>query len=167
MLAVRKEIAMASNVKIYKSVAFEDGSYTVVITDAANPRVMEVVATFYDAERAKGYADRANEEVSKPQPQAPASEAAPKAPTSKRVAENVEPQAVASDVSARQAAVLDALRDKMDDNKLVETKAAALAGAAQIPLGSLHFVLQSLEKKQLITTTRPASARAPAVYQVL
>ena len=55
----------------------------------------------------------------------------------------------------------------MNDNKLVKAKAAALADAAHIPLGSLHSVLQSLEKKRLIKTARAGSARAPAVYQVL
>ncbi len=56
---------------------------------------------------------------------------------------------------------------KSDNDNLIEIKAAVLAEAANIPLGSLHSVLQSLEKKQLILTTRPGSARAPAVYQVL
>ena len=55
----------------------------------------------------------------------------------------------------------------MDAHNRVEAKAAALAGAAQIPLGSLHSILQSLEKKQLIKTERGGSARAPTVYQVL
>ena len=63
--------------------------------------------------------------------------------------------------------MLGALRAKMDANKQVEAKAAVLAEAANIPLGSLHSVLQSLEKKQLIKTARAGSARAPAVYQVL
>jgi sugar-specific transcriptional regulator TrmB len=55
----------------------------------------------------------------------------------------------------------------MDEHKQVAAKATVLAEAAQIPLGSLHSVLQSLEKKQLIKTVRGGSARAPAVYQVL
>ena len=55
----------------------------------------------------------------------------------------------------------------MDANGQVAEKAATLADAARIPLGSLHSVLQSLEKKQLIKTARAGSARAPAVYQVL
>ena len=55
----------------------------------------------------------------------------------------------------------------MDENKRVEAKVAVLADAARIPLGSLHAVLQSLEKKQLIKTARAGSARAPTVYQVL
>ena len=55
----------------------------------------------------------------------------------------------------------------MDEHKQVAAKAAVLAEAAQIPLGSLHSVLHSLEKKQLIKTARAGSARAPAAYQVL
>jgi sugar-specific transcriptional regulator TrmB len=55
----------------------------------------------------------------------------------------------------------------MNGSNLVEVKAAVLAEAAKIPLGSLHSVLQSLEKKQLINTARAGSARAPAVYEVL
>jgi DNA-binding MarR family transcriptional regulator len=75
--------------------------------------------------------------------------------------------AVTPELSARQNAVLGALRAKMDANQRVEEKAAVLAEAANVPLGSLHAVLQSLEKKQLIKTARAGSARAPAVYQVL
>ena len=63
--------------------------------------------------------------------------------------------------------MLGALRAKMGENKRVEAKVAVLAEAARIPLGSLHSVLQSLEKKQLIKTARAGSARAPTVYQVL
>jgi sugar-specific transcriptional regulator TrmB len=63
--------------------------------------------------------------------------------------------------------VLEALRAKMDANKQVEAKAAVLAEAANVPLGSLHSILQSLEKKGLIKATRAGSARAPAAYQVL
>ena len=62
---------------------------------------------------------------------------------------------------------METLRAKMDEHKQVAAKAADLARTAQIPLGSLHSVLQSLEKKQLIKTVRAGSARAPAVYQVL
>ena len=62
---------------------------------------------------------------------------------------------------------METFRAKMDEHKQVAAKAADLAAAAQIPLGSLHSVLQSLEKKQLIKTVRAGSARAPAVYQVL
>ena len=52
-------------------------------------------------------------------------------------------------------------------DSLQQQVAAVLAEAAQIPLGSLHSVLQSLEKRGLIKNTRAGSARAPAAYQVL
>ena len=77
-----------------------------------------------------------------------------------------EPTAPIPELSARQSAVFGALRAKMDANKQVEAKAAVLAEAANIPLGSLHSILQSLEKKGLIKATRAGSARAPAAYQV-
>ena len=89
---------------------------------------------------------------------------APKAAPERDV---VEPTGMSPELSARQRAMLEALRAKMNGSHLVEEKAAVLAEAAQIPLGSLHSVLQSLEKKQLIKTARAGSARAPAVYQVL
>ena len=55
----------------------------------------------------------------------------------------------------------------MDENRQVAARSAVLAEAAQIPLGSLHSILQSLEKKGLVKATRAGSARAPAAYQVL
>jgi hypothetical protein len=162
MFAVRKGLAMPSNTQIFKSVAFEDGIYSVLKTDPANPRFMEVVATFYDAARAQDYANIANGETTQPVAEVPVS-------ASKSISkhENAEPMTATPELSARQAAVLHALRAIMDDSRLVEVKAANLAEEAQIPLGSLHSVLGSLEKKQLILTTRPGSPRAPAVYQVL
>jgi hypothetical protein len=151
--------------EIYVAVTMEDSCFTVVKTDPANPRIMEVVATFYDAKRAREYADISNEEKSTPRVEAAAVEA-PKAEKPRPVSEKADAKPN-EELSDRQAAVLTALRAKMSENKLVETKAAVLAEAAQIPLGSLHSVLGSLEKKQLIVTTRPGSPRAPAVYQVL
>lgn len=158
---------MTSNSETLKVVALEDGSSAVVKVDPANPRLLEVVATFFDAARAHQYAKLTEDQNPEPvvrlsEPEAPA---APKAaPKEKKKAESTE---AAPDLSARQNAVLNALRAKMDENKQVEAKAATLAEAAQIPLGSLHSVLGSLEKKRLIVNTRPGSPRAPAVYQVL
>jgi uncharacterized membrane protein len=127
---------------------------------------LEVVATFFDAARAHQYAKLTEDQ--NPEPVAghsePAAPAAPKAAPKEKKAQRTE---AASDLSARQNAVLNALRAQMDENKQVEAKAATLAEAAQIPLGSLHSVLGSLEKKRLIVNTRPGSPRAPAVYQVL
>ena len=148
---------MSSSGKPFTTVTLEDGTFAVVRTDPRKPRLMEVVATFFDASRARLYAEMENDRSD----DGPvASTEAPK----QRTAETTE---AIPELSARQSAVLGALRTKMDANKLVEAKAAILADAANIPLGSLHSVLQSLEKKQLIRTMRAGSARAPAVYQVL
>ena len=160
-------MAMGSNGKTFKTVVFEDGTHAVVRTDPHKPRIMELVATFYDASSARDYADIKNGQSSEQEPTiAPpaASKLAPKAAPKQDI---VEPTRISPELSERQSAVLKALRAKMNDNKLVELKAAVLAEAANIPMGSLHSVLQSLEKKQLILTTRPGSARAPAVYKVL
>jgi len=157
-----REGTLTSNNETLKVVALEDGSSAVVKIDPANPRLLEVVATFYDAARAHQYAKLTEDQ--KPEPVAKLSEPeAAAAPKEKKA----EPTGTAPDLSARQNAVLNALRAKMDENKQVEAKAAVLAEAAQIPLGSLHSVLGSLEKKRLILNTRPGSPRAPAVYQVL
>jgi hypothetical protein len=156
-LLQKKEVAMSSSGKPFATVTLEDGTFAVVLTDPRKPRLLEVIAIFSEADRARDYADRENSRSAEP-----ASEPI-EAPTQRRF----EPTAPTPELSARQSAVLGALRAKMDANKQVEAKAAVLAEAANVPLGSLHSVLQSLEKKGLIKATRPGSARAPAVYQVL
>ena len=153
---------MTTKNETLKVVALEDGSSAVVRIDPANPRLLEVVATFYDAARAQQYAQLTG--VQKPEPVAKVSE--PKLPKASN-GKSAEANGATLDLSTRQSAVLDALRSKMDENKEVEAKAAVLAEAANVPLGSLHSVLGSLEKKQLIVNTRPGTPRAPAVYQVL
>jgi hypothetical protein len=142
----------------FKTVVMEDGSHTVVRTDPRNPRLLEVIAIFYDAARARDYVDFENKRSAE-QPEIPP----PVIPGRHRAA----PHKDVSGLSERQSAVLKALRTKMDESRLVTAKAAELAGAANIPLGSLHSVLQSLEKKQLIKSVRPGSARVPASFQVL
>jgi hypothetical protein len=142
----------------FKTVVMEDGSHTVVRTDPRNPRLLEVIAIFYDAARARDYVDFENKRSAE-QPEIPP----PVIPGRHRAA----PHKDVSGLSERQSAVLKALRTKMDENRLVTAKAAELAGAANIPLGSLHSVLQSLEKKQLIKSVRAGSARVPASFQVL
>jgi hypothetical protein len=132
----------------------------VVRTDPGKPRFLELVATFYDASHARDYADGENSRAAEPAGEPTASTAAPE----QHVVERTE---VTAELSPRQSAVLGTLRAKMNGSHLVEEKAAVLAEAAHIPLGSLHSVLQSLEKKQLIRTARAGSGRAPAVYQVL
>ena len=113
-----------------------------------------MIATFYDAARAGEYAQSANTQSHRQEEGA--------APREQEAA-----VAAATDLSERQQAVLSALRANMDENNLAEVRAAPLAKAAHIPLGSLHSVLTSLEKKQLIRTKRPGSATAPASYQIL
>ena len=142
----------------FKTVVMEDGSHTVVRTDPRNPRLLEVIAIFYDAARARDYVDFENKRSAE-QPEIPP----PVAPGRRMAA----PHNDVPSLSERQSAVLKALRTKMDENKLVTAKAAELAGAANIPLGSLHSVLQSLEKKQIIKSVRAGSARVPATFQVL
>ena len=132
----------------FRIATFEDGSVAVVKRDPRKPQLFEVIAIFHDVALAREYADRENSRSAEPQPEAAQ-------------------QRSELDLSPRQSAVMETLRSKMDEHKQVPAKAANLAAAAQIPLGSLHSVLQSLEKKQLIKTVRAGSARAPAVYQVL
>jgi len=158
---------MESMSKRFKTVVFEDGTHAVVRTDPAKPGLIEVVATFYDPSRARDYADSENGQSPEQEPQIAPPAARKLAPKATPKQEIVEPTPTSLDLSERQSAVLTALRVKMNGNKLVEVRAAVLAEAANTPLGSLHSVLQSLEKKQLILTTRGGSARAPAVYQVL
>jgi uncharacterized membrane protein len=164
---------------LFRKVEIEAGTFAVVRTDGASPRIFEVVATFYDASRAEEYAAKENAQSSEQQ-LATAPKSAPKAapsPALKLVQKSASKSApkkkaepeptTAEDLTDRQNAVLKALRSKMDSDKSVESKAAELADAAGIPLGSLHSILQSLEKKELIRNTRAGSAKAPAVYQVL
>ena len=65
---------MGNNGKTFKTVVFEDGTHAVVRTDPRKPHLLEVIAIFYDASRARFYADRENsgsaEELSKITPQA-------------------------------------------------------------------------------------------------
>ena len=148
---------MSASTKPFSIVSFQDGSVAVVRSDPRTPRVLEVIAIFFEAECARDYADRENSLSAEP------ATAPTKAPTRPAV----EPPAAVAELGGRQSAVLEVLRSKMDANNQVAAKAAVLAEAARIPLGSLHSALQSLEKKQLIKTVRAGSARAPAVYQVL
>jgi len=145
---------MSSSGKPFMTVALEDGTFAVVRTDPRRPRLLEVIAIFFDASRGRSHAEMENNRSSE-QLLITSTEALQR-----------QNDAI-GELSPRQSAVLRALRAKMDANRRVETKAAALAEAAQIPLGSLHSVLQSLEKKQLIKSERAGSVRAPSVYQVL
>ena len=48
---------MSSNGKTFKTVLFEDGTHAVVRTDPRKPQLLEVIAIFYDASRARSYAE--------------------------------------------------------------------------------------------------------------
>jgi len=154
---------MASNRKTFNTVVLEDGTCAVVRTDPREPHILEVLAIFYDAARARKYADTENSQFVEPPIEPPAP------PQVEPTAEEdiIEPNGVAPELTERQSAVLEALRAKAGDDNLVEIKGADLAEAASIPLGSVHSVIQSLEKKKCILTTRPGSAQASAIYQVL
>ena len=150
-----KEAGMSSTGTPFTTVTLEDGTFAVVRSAPRKPNLLEVIAIFSEVARARSYAAMENQSADEL-----IASAAPNKTT-------VAPPDAKEELSPRQSAVLGALRPKMDNNQQTAEKAADLAKAAQIPLGSLHSVLQSLEKKQLIKTVRVGSARAPAVYKVL
>jgi uncharacterized membrane protein len=173
---------MSSKKHEFKTATFEDGTCVVLRSDPAQPHFMELIATFHDTERARDYAkfensqsDGGEEQEAEVPAQAAAKQSAarkePAAEAPKQAALRKEPAAeaksLASDISDRQQAVLDALRSMMDRKNHVEVRSAELAQAAYIPLGSLHSVLASLEKKNLIRTERQGSAKFRAIYEVL
>jgi hypothetical protein len=152
---------MGRDRKTFKTVALEDGTFAVVRTDPSRPRMLEVVAMFYDAARARKYTDSENSQFVELRIEPPVE------PASTTEEEIIAPNGVGPGLTERQSAVLETLRAKADEDNLVEIKGAELAEAANIPLGSVHSIIQSLEKKKCILTTRPGSAHSPAVYQVL
>src|SRR5262249_37253401 len=99
----------------------------------------------------------------------PASKAKPKRPPRAQLkpAPQAKAEIAAIEVSGRQAAVLKGLRALMDKQRRVEAKTAELAKASSVPLGSLHSILVSLEKKHMIKTERQGSPKHPAIHQVL
>ncbi len=151
---------MGSSSDMFKTVVLESSTWAVVRTDPARPRFLEVIANFYDEKRAKDYTHLLNGEIEQPE-----EEGSAEAPAFARASHK--PNVAEAELSSRQGSVLRALREKMDETKHVAVRAAVLAQAAQIPLGSLHSVLGSLEKKGLIQTSRAGSARAPAVYRIV
>jgi hypothetical protein len=188
---------MASNKHEFKTAIFEDGTCAVLRADPTKPRLLEVIATFYDAAQAQDYVRFENnpsvehreesptlkrapqvkpKQISKAKPKLASeaksnqtSEAKPKqtAVAKPKQAAEGKPKNVATEVSERQTAVLKALRSMMDKKHRVEVRGAELAKASSIPLGSLHSVLASLEKKQMIRTERQGSAQFRAVYEIL
>ena len=65
---------MTSNKETLKVIALEDGSSAVVKVDLANPRLWEVVATFFDAARAQQYAKLTEGERREPEAEVTESE---------------------------------------------------------------------------------------------
>jgi hypothetical protein len=196
---------MASNKHEHKTAVFEDGTHAVLRVDPADPRRLQLIATFYEAAHAQDYiqshapanehqetrpravvqtAKRAPKRTSAAKPaQAPKAKSKPQSAASPSVVAEAKPKRApraqpkpaaaakaenaAPGVSERQAAVLKGLRALMDKQHRVEAKTAELAKASSVPLGSLHSILVSLEKKHLIKTERQGSPKHSAIYQVL
>ena len=57
---------MSTSTKPFSVVAFQDGSVVVVYSDPRTPRLLEVIAIFADAARARDYADRENSRSAEP-----------------------------------------------------------------------------------------------------
>jgi DNA-binding transcriptional ArsR family regulator len=79
----------------------------------------------------------------------------------------VKPKTAETGVSDRQLAVLKALRSLKDKKNRVEVPVARIAKASSVPLGSVHSILVSLEKKHMIKTERQGSPKASAIYEIL
>ena len=120
------------------------------------------------AAESKQASKAALKKVSEAKP-AQASAARPRQATAARpkAVSKAQPSNTGADITERQTAVLKALRSMMDKKHRVEVRKSELAKASSIPLGSVHNVLTSLEKKRLIRTERQASVQLPAIYEVL
>ena len=57
---------MSTSTRPFSIVTFQDGSVAVVRSDPRTPRVLEVIAIFFEAERARDYADRENSRAAEP-----------------------------------------------------------------------------------------------------
>jgi DNA-binding transcriptional ArsR family regulator len=204
---------MATNKHEFRTAIFDDGTCAVLRAAPNKPHLLEVIASFHDAARARAYirsesnspdghpakrpvkkhaAAAQLKRASKSQPKqaaaakptlatqtkpAPAAMATAKQATpvkhersvaaKHKPASRAETETAGNGVSARQEAVLKALRSLMDKKHRVEATGAHLAKAASVPAGSLHSVLVSLEKKGLIRTERQGSAKLRAIYEVL
>src|SRR3984893_11917456 len=110
---------MTSKKHEFKTAILEDESCVVLRVDPSQPHIMEVVASFYDAARARDYARFENgeqvehqedapikEPASKPKPPASKAKPQPAAPISKAKPQTTEPiKDSATDLSERQLAV--------------------------------------------------------------
>jgi hypothetical protein len=68
----------------FKIITSEDGSYAVVRVDPDQPRFLEVIATFYDAGRARDYARFENNRSDEPREAEPEPEREEKEPATPR-----------------------------------------------------------------------------------
>ena len=57
---------MSTSTRPFSIVTFQDGSVAVVQSDPRTPRVLEVIAIFFEAARARDYADRENSRSAEP-----------------------------------------------------------------------------------------------------
>jgi DNA-binding transcriptional ArsR family regulator len=99
----------------------------------------------------------------------PATKVAPKRPAAvqPKSAAAAKTKSTQAGFSDRQLAVLKALRSLKDKKNRVEVPVAKIAQTSSVPLGSVHSILASLEKKHMIKTERQGSPKASAVYEVL
>jgi DNA-binding transcriptional ArsR family regulator len=162
---------MASNKQEFKTAIFEDGTCAVLRADPTKPHLLEVIATFHDAARARDYVRFENNPSGEHQQKQlivrQASAAKPIQALAAKPGQASEAKTETAAVSERQKAVLKALRSMMDKKHLVEATKAELAKAASIPSGSLRSVLASLEKKGMIRTERQGTSKFRAIYQVV
>jgi hypothetical protein len=100
-------------------------------------------------------------------PKAAAVKRKPTAALRPTTASAAKPKTTETSVSDRQLAVLKALRSLKDKKNRVEVPVAKIAQASSVPLGSVHSILVSLEKKHMIRTERQGSPKASAIYEVL
>jgi hypothetical protein len=61
-----KDMAMSTSTKPFSTITFQDSSVAVVHSVPRTPRVLEVIAIFSEAERARDYADRENSRAAEP-----------------------------------------------------------------------------------------------------
>ena len=108
---------MGSNGKTFKTIVLEDGACAVVRTDPSEPSILQVVAVFYDAARARRYADMENGELFEATRIEP-----PTAPQVRHTATPADDSKAVNgarlELTERQSAVLEALRAKADDENL-------------------------------------------------
>ena len=86
---------MSSSAKPFTTVTLEDGTFAVVRIDPRKPQLLEVVALFYDASRARSYAEMENDR----------SDDGPVASTGVPNKQPVEPTESITELSSRQSAV--------------------------------------------------------------